>query len=81
MAYRGMVSDENSDLCTTINPGPTLQHVDVVELQAFQAELDRVKDVLPALAVLVDIATVVAVLATPKALRRVTRYSKMKLRK
>ena len=43
----------------------TLQHVDVIELQAFQAELDRVKDVFPALAILVHVAGVVGGLGAP----------------
>ena len=34
----------------------TLQHVDIIELQAFQALLYRIKDVLPALAILVHVA-------------------------
>jgi hypothetical protein len=45
--------------------GRTLQHVDVIELKAFQAELDRVKDVLPAQAILIHIAGVVGGLGTP----------------
>jgi hypothetical protein len=47
----------------------TLEQVDVVELQTLQAELDRVKDVLPALTILVDIATGITVFSTPKALK------------
>jgi hypothetical protein len=39
----------------------TLQDVDIVKLQTLQAVLDRVKDVLPAQTVLVDIAKVVGI--------------------
>lgn len=57
----------------------TLQHVDVIELQALQAELDRVKDVLPALAILVHVAGVVGGLGTPQTLSRFTADGEMEL--
>jgi hypothetical protein len=44
-----------------------LQDVDIVELQAIQAVLHRVKDVLPALAILVHVAEAVGVRGAPKA--------------
>jgi hypothetical protein len=42
----------------------TLQHVDIIELQAFQALLHRIKDVLPALAILVHVTKAVGILRT-----------------
>ena|SRR6266566_4886967 len=50
----------------------TLQHVDIIELQAFQALLHRIKDVLPALAILVHVADAVRILRTPKEFSRFT---------
>ena len=49
----------------------TLQHVDIIELQAFQAFLHRIKDVLPALAILVHVAEAVGILRTPQELPRI----------
>ena len=46
----------------------TLQHVDIIELQAAQAVLHRIIDMLPALAVLVHEAEAVGIRGTPKAL-------------
>jgi hypothetical protein len=48
----------------------TLQQVDIIELQALQALLYRVEDVLPALAILVYVAEAVGVRGAPKALPR-----------
>ncbi len=59
----------------------TLQQVDVVELQAFQAELHRVEDVLPALAILVHVATVVGRFGTPEALPRIAPDGEVELLK
>ena len=50
----------------------TLQHVNIIELQAFQALLHRIKDVLPALAILVHVAEAVGILSTPKEFPRFT---------
>jgi hypothetical protein len=49
----------------------TLQHVDIIELQAFQAFLHRIKDVLPALAILVHVAEAVGILRTPQKFPRI----------
>ena len=57
----------------------TLQQVNVVELQAFQAELHRVEDVLPALAILVHVATVVGRFGTPEALPRIAADGEVEL--
>jgi len=48
-------------------------------LQAFQAKLDRVKDVLPALAILVHVAGVVGGLGAPQALPRFTADGEVEL--
>ena len=61
------------------NCGRTLQQVDVVELQAFQAGLHRVEDVLPALAILVHVAKVVGRLGTPEALPRIAADGEVEL--
>jgi glycine/D-amino acid oxidase-like deaminating enzyme len=55
----------------------TLQHVDIIELQAFQALLHRVKDVLPALATLVHVAEAVGILRTPEEFPRITAKSEV----
>ena len=57
----------------------TLQHVDIIELQAFQALLHRVEDVLPALAILVHVAKVVGRLGTPEALPRIAADGEVEL--
>lgn len=44
-----------------------MEDVDIVELQAIQAVLHRVKDVLPAMAILVHVAEAVGILGAPKA--------------
>jgi hypothetical protein len=50
-----------------------------VELQAFQAGLHRVEDVLPALAILVHVAKVVGRLGTPEALPRIAADGEVEL--
>jgi hypothetical protein len=62
MAYpKRVVSESSSRQSDQFTKRRTLQDVDVVKLQALQAVLDRVKDVLPAQTVLVDIAKVVGI--------------------
>jgi hypothetical protein len=56
-----------------------LQQVDVIELQAFQAKLHRVEDVLPALAILVHVTGVVGRLGTPKQLPAIPADREVKL--
>jgi hypothetical protein len=57
----------------------TLQHVDIIELQAFQALLHRIKDVFPALAILVHVAEAVGILRTPKEFPGITANREVKL--
>ena len=57
----------------------TLQHVDIIELQAAKAVLHRIIDVLPALAILVHKAEAVGIRGAPKALPRLAANREVQL--